>query len=371
MNNFTNNILTLLALLLLTQVSYSQKAKKTIAKDPSKYITKYDQSFYGVGPEVYFLPSPRTREEVLAEQVETLKHKYSQIAPFNDTIQRALLHQNLVKRYESTENASFINNYITTNPIKLNDWEKTVNNLALNNDEYFVAGLLNEIAKQYIIQNESTKAETILQKALEISPNDSFSTTIEENLSALYFYNKKYREAIILEENKYKNALSAKSSLEQGMILVKIAKLHAYNNNCNLAEETVIKRAIPLFNRLKDNNNKINAWVELAEMYQINNRYTEAQWFLIQAKELAEENNIKAYDLKIEYHLGYAKFQQKNYNVSRKELETAMGYALQEKNQLIVLSSLQMLAQISYNQRKFTEAEEILNSYIALKKQIF
>lgn len=368
---YTNTILTLFVLLFLTQVSYSQKAKTTIAKDPSRYITKYDQSFYGIGPEVYFLPSPRSKEEVLAEQIETLKHKYTQIAPFNDTIQRALLHQNLVKKYESTENASLIANYITTTPIRLNDWEKTVNNLAQNNDAYFITGLLNEIAKQHIIHNEATTAETILQKALTISPNDSFRTAIEENLCALYFYNKKYREAIIIEENKYKNALSTKSRVEQGMILVKIAKLHAYNNNCNLAEETVIKRAIPLFNKLKDNNNKINAWVELAEMYQINNRYTEALWFLIQAKELAEENNINTYDLKIEYLLGYAKFQQKNYNVSRKELETAMGHALQEKNQLIVLSTLQMLAQISYNQRNFNEAEEILNSYIALKKEIF
>ncbi len=94
-------------------------------------------------------------------------------------------------------------------------------------------------------------------------------------------------------------------------------------------------------------------------------------WFLIQAQDLAKNENINKYNAEIEFMLGSAKYHQKNLNVSKVELTKAMTLAKEKGNKYLELSALQLLGEISLQQNNIDEAETFLQSYWELRNQLF
>src|SRR5690606_665711 len=56
-------ILGLLSLILSAEGLHAQSQDDDL--DPSGFVNKYDTSFTGIGPKVYTLPAPRSKEEIL------------------------------------------------------------------------------------------------------------------------------------------------------------------------------------------------------------------------------------------------------------------------------------------------------------------
>ncbi len=331
------------------------------------FTQKYDTTFAGIGPEAYFLPAPQSKSESLIDQ-------YKSINTANDSIKKLFLLQEYIANYENTVNQSFVREIIQSDTLQHKSWEKATEK-EINAGSYYIAiGLLNEFAKQYVLEKNFDQAEQLLKKALEYADNDI--TVIEKptliaNLYSLYLLNNKFKEVEYLENTTYKQALGSKSLEKQANSLIKLALLDAYQNNFSNAEATIIKKAIPLFNKTKDYNGKINAWIKLAEIYALNKKYTEAQWFLIQAQELANLKRIPNYDTTIEFLLGNAKFQQANLKVSEKELSKALKLAQENKNNYIELFATQLLGEIYLKQNRIPEAEAYIKSYWEIRNKIF
>ena len=84
-----NTFIALLAAFgLLTALS--SYAQESYPKDPAGYITKYDANFDGIGPQIYFLPAPLPK-------VEVLKAKYKETSLFFDTLTSEIQLQKLLK----------------------------------------------------------------------------------------------------------------------------------------------------------------------------------------------------------------------------------------------------------------------------------
>lgn len=367
MPNMKLNIYTLTVCLCFVVCSITTMAQTTNQQDPARYILKYDTAFSGVGPTIYFLPLPRSKEDVLVDDLDKLDD-------FNDAIRQAFLYQDLLKSFAQTANYAEVAEIIKVKAIAAEDWHKVSQDQLDSNNQEVAIGILNALAKQYILKQETDKAELLLTKALDIATQEEKIADIDivlSNLSSVYFYNKNFLEAGKTEEAYYKAAILEKSIINQGKSLVRIATILAFDKDYNAAESTIIRKAIPLFNKAKDYDSKINAWVKLAKIYQLNNRHPEAQWFLLQAKELSALKNITTYNTDIEYMLGYSKFIQNNLIVSQKELTGALSLAQKEGNKYIELSAIQLLGQISTKQNRMLEAEQFLLSYWKLRNELF
>lgn len=362
--NIFPTFLCLLTACLSHLLSYGQPTSSLT--DATGVIKKYDATFNGIGPKVYFVPAPMKEIDIINE--------FKVIALFTDSITKFSLQEELINSFENTRNYSIVENIILLDSLSLQNYDRAVAYQIEAENKLLATGLLNAFAKVYILNKDYNQAESLLTKAYNLIEDDrnfEDKSVLQYNLSAIFLFNKKYNDAKLVEENTTLDAKRNKSISNEANSLVRIALIEAYSENFSVAEQTIIRKAIPLLNRAKDYDNKINAWIKLARIYTLNKKYTEAQWFLIQAQELARLKGISKYAPQIEYMLGYAKYHQDNFQVSQKELVRALKLAQENGDRHIEIASTQLLGEIALKQNKISEAETFLNSYWKLRKAYF
>ncbi|WP_437919222.1 tetratricopeptide repeat protein [Sphingobacterium sp. LRF_L2] len=365
---YKNNIICFLLILNALFAYMELKAQKKEQKlDPAGYVTKYDTTFTGIGPSVYVLPPPRTREELLTDQ-------YKEKTYFQDSIDKALDFQQLVHEFRPTSNISNIQAILTPLPATSLAWNTLIES-EIDHANYITAyGLLHAYAEISLRTGAVHQTLGLLQSALQQAqktPNTLDIATIQYNLGNVYLFEKDIQQAGVFQDAYYKHAVKKQSTIEQANSLVKIAMIHAYDKDFRTAENNIIRKAIPLLNRAKAYEQKILAWQTLAKIYQLQNKHTEAQWFLIQARNLATEKNFRDELAEIEYMLAFSKFIQQNYKVAQKEFIQADALAKSEDNKLLQLAIIDKLGQIYMTQRELNKAEGALNDYQTLRKELF
>lgn len=359
--------LALLGIFLSGNLPVAPAAAQQKTLDPAGYVLKYDTEFNGIGPRVYVLPAPRTKEE-------EIRDTYMEIAGFQDSIIQALQYRRLVENWKNTANNATILQLVTPAPKSTADWNSLIAGYTDQNSHSIATGLLNEYAKLRILQQETSQAIGILESALlqaTAQPSTQDIGIIQSNLSALLLYNKNYIQAGNYEEAYYKQAVQNKSIVDQANSLVKIALIQAYDKDYRSAENNIIRKAVPLFNKAKAYEGKTAAWLILAEIYQMQNKHTEAQWFLIQARDLATVKNFTNDLAEIEYMLASSKYVQKNLTVSKNELETAYDLAKKEDNKYLQLAIVEKIGRINLQQDDIDEAEKQLRDYWKIRKELF
>lgn len=360
------NSLYRLAVIIFTLMT-SVTIGKAQSADPAGYVLKYDTNFKGIGPEVYFLPAPRTKEEIL---VDLYKEKEN----FGDSISRALDFQLLLAEFKFTGNSGHIKQFYRPFPQNSEDWNTLINQVQRAGNIILASGLLNEYAWESLQNKNINQTIGLLIGALEnvrrIS-SDTEMAVIQSNLVNVYLFNRNFTEAAVLQEQYLAKATSNKSIVEQANSWVKIAKVQAHRQDYKLAESSIIRKAIPLYNRARDYAMKVVAWQQLANIYQMHNKHTEAQWFLIQARDLAAERGVHGEAAEIEYMLASSKMAQKNYKVAIKEFENAKKLAKKENNELLELAIHNKLGEAHIALANYDEAENELEHYWELRKKLF
>ena len=334
--------------------------------DPSGFVTKYDSTFAGIGPKVYVLPAPRTKEE---ELVDSYKEKKG----FYDSIARQLDYQNIIEDFKPTSNAGYIKQNFNPFPSNEQDWNALLTKLEQNRNLPLAAGLSNEYALELLKQGEIGKSIAILIRGLNManSANTGEKFALEHNLANAYLYNGNISDASAMQETFLQSAVSNKAQVDQANTLVRIAMVQAYQKNFKAAENTIIRRGFPIFNKTKNYTGKVNALINLAKIYQLQNKHTEAQWFLIQARDLATLRRVVNQLPEIEYMLAFSKYVQQNYSVAQREFEKAKSLADEEKNKVLQLAIHDKLGDIYLLQGNFEDAEQELSDYWRLRNELF
>jgi len=335
--------------------------------DPAGYVNKYDTDFDGVGPRVYVLPAPRTREELLTDS-------YQEKTAFQDSIHRALDLQQLIAEFKTTRAEMNVQYLLSPMPSTALAWNELVEREVGRGNYNTAYGLLHTYASLSLKEGTISQTLGLLQSALQHAQktsNTSDVAVIQYNLANIFLYDKNIQQAGYFQEAYYKTAVQQKNIIDQANSLLKIALIQAYDKDYRSAENNIIRKAIPLLNRAKAYEQKIVAWQTLARIYQLQNKHTEAQWFLIQARDLANSKNFNEELPEIEYMLASSKFVQKNYNVAKKEFLQADELAKSEDNKLLQLAIIDKLGQIYMTQSDFNNAETALLNYKDLRTELF
>lgn len=341
--------------------------EKVQSPDPAGYVNKYDASFKGIGPSVYLLPAPRTREELLTDS-------YNEKVYFQDSIDRALDFQQLLEEFKQTSNQSNIQYLLSPMPSSSLEWNNLIEKEIARENYSATYALLHAYAELTLRDGAIHQTLGLLHSALQNAQKTANAldvSTIQYNLGNVYLFDRDIEQAGLFQETFYKTALKQQSIVEQANSLIKLALIQAHDKDYKSAENNIIRKAIPLLNRAKAYDRKIIAWETLARIYQFQNKHTEAQWFLIQARDLAKNKKFSGELAEIEYMLASSKFVQKNYKVARKEFLQADELAKTENNKLLQLAIADKLGQIYMTQRDLNEAEEALKSYEGLRKELF
>lgn len=340
-------------------------------KEPSSRaltdVTKYNKTFKGIGPQVYFLPAPRSKQELLTDS-------YLEKASFQDSIVRALDFQRMVASYADVRSQDNILSQFTPFPTDEPTWNSLINAQLSSGQLNAAYGLQNNFAQYLLTKQKPSQAIQMLHTALLNAQKMESSidiATIQANLSRIYMFERNMEQAGYFQEAYYKEALSNKQLKEQASSLVQIAMIQALDKDFRSAENTIIRKAIPLFNKVKAYDGKILAWEQLARIYQLQNKHTEAQWFLIQARDLANAKSLNDDLAEIEYLLASSKLIQKNTKVAKLEFLKADVLAKKENNKLLQLAILDKLGEVYLQQKDLSNAETTLAEYYELRKELF
>lgn len=358
-------ILGVFALGLSTTYTQAQQVDGTL--DPAGYVNKYDTDFNGVGPRVYVLPAPRTREELLTDS-------YKEKVSFQDSIDRALDFQQLIAEFKTTSAERNVQYLLSPMPRTALAWNELVEREVERGNYNAAYGLLHTYASLSLKEGTISQTLGLLQSALQHAQktsNASDVAIIQYNLANIYLYDKNIQQAGYFQEAYYNTAVQQKSIVDQANSLLKIALIQAHDKDYRSAENNIIRKAIPLLNRAKAYEQKIVAWQTLARIYQLQNKHTEAQWFLIQARDIANSKNFSGELAEIEYMLASSKFVQQNYNVAKKEFLQADELAKSEDNKLLQLAIADKLGDIYMTQNDLHNAEAALHSYHHLREELF
>ncbi len=354
----------LLYILLFLSLSVQAQAQKEKTLDPYGYVTKYDTLFNGIGPKVYILPLPRT----LAEEMTDI---YKEIAQFQDSIDQGLQYFRLFSTFKKTSNYTHIADMVKKNRTA----QEYIPLLQQHSSQNILSyALYNEQAAQYVVEQNYQAAAEALNAALSRAQSQNKAedvAIIQSNMASLFLLQGRFNEAADLEKNFLKYAEGKKDLAAQADSHTRIALIQAYNKDFRSAENTVIRKALPLFNKSKYYSGKIDGWIILAEIYRNQNKHTEAQWFLIQAKDLANEKSYVEKLPMIEYMLGSSKMIQSNYRVAKQELEKAWDLAESSPNKYLQLAIAEQLGRAHVNLKNFVEAENYLQKYWNIRKDLF
>ncbi|WP_159634773.1 tetratricopeptide repeat protein [Sphingobacterium composti Ten et al. 2007 non Yoo et al. 2007] len=355
----------LFSILSTINLVYSQSlAQDTL--DPYGFVNKYDTKFNGIGPKVYILPLPRTLKD---EMIDT----YKEIQTFQDSIHLGYHKERLISTFKRTSNNQFVHNIIQ-DKISESDQTKLLQKFIEQKNHAVVYGLYNIIANDYLLEGKIYKALEALNTALshaQSANNPQDIATIQSNLASTYLLTNKFDEALHLESLHLENALKTKNIADQAVSTAKIAWIQAYKKEYHTAENTIIRKAIPLFNKSKYYAGKVDAWIILADIYRAQNKHTEAQWFLLQARDLAKEKDFSEKLATIEYMLGSSKMIQSNYKVAQNELEEAWNLVKGEEDNFLQLAIAEQLGRSHVHLKDYESAKNFLDQYWSLRKSLF
>ena len=361
-----NIVIAILASIGLTH-TYLAHAQTQQPQDPAGYITKYDVSFDGIGPAVYFLPAPLPR-------IEDLYLQFTKTTSFVDSITDQLAQNQRKETYRFVgPSPDSVSKGSLQTESKLVYEALIQEAIAIGNPLLFYS-TTNRYAHYLLSTGDTEAAITELHKALlsaEQTKNSTDIQLLQQNLIELLISVGKYQEAKQVAQAQLQWGIKDKNQAAQGYSLLNQARILGLEKAYQEAENMIIRKTFPLFNRSKNKEGKARALTTLAEIYRAQHKLTEAQWFLLQARDLAHENNSHRDIASIEYLLGVSKFEQENYTVAQKELQAALQYAKIQDNKHLQLIILDRLGRIALIQNDLISANEQLKDYWKLRREIF
>jgi tetratricopeptide (TPR) repeat protein len=146
--------------------------------------------------------------------------------------------------------------------------------------------IMNTYAVYYGKKGELDKSILYFREAIclkELIKDKNGIISISNTLSAIYKILGNYDEAIASNEYLIKVYKSLNNQSQVAKLYVNIASLKGLQRKYDESEYYIMKRALPLFQRPLNQNGRMNCFVNLADMYQLKNRNSEAKWYYLAA----------------------------------------------------------------------------------------
>lgn len=342
-------------------MSYAQES----STDNTNTIIKYNSDFKGIGPKVYILPPPKSKTEQLIELFDSSTRK-----DFAKKIAQELRYKTLLTQIKSLTDQAQFQYLIHPVPTDLGKWNELLVRIGQQYDDHANYSLLNEAGLFAVHHNLPDQAIAYFENAIQIAAKGNHKldkTLLNQNLAVVLLYAGKFEKAELAAQENLKSAVQSKNTHEQANAWMQIAMAKAGMKNYDGAELDIIRKAIPLYNKSKAYGDKIIAWQQLAQVYFDQNKFTEAQWFLLQAQQLAENKKLTHELAAIEYVLASSKLLDNNIKIAKKEFLSALLMARERKDIQLELAVLDKLGEVYILLKDYKQAENTYEDFAKLK----
>ena len=339
--------------------------------DFSGYISKYDSTFSGIGPEVYFLPPPKTAAELLDDRFADKEVDSAVVEEYVDRM-------NYYHRLRMTGDNSVIAKYL---PLETASAASVEGRLLTEIDRFeklgsvnLVGDLQNRLAMEYLAIGADQFAIEFFKKAMDTKQRANQSAdrdAIGHNLAVTYEYLGELTKARVLRDELYRRAMESHNADQQGYAMMELAVVKAKQGATDEAERDIIRKVVPLFRRNRNDSGRISAYCTLAYVYYLQHKYPEAQWFFLQAKTIADERGIAGQLPEIIFGLAEVKKVSGNPTVAIEEYKVADDLARKDHILGMQLAIQDALGDLYHEAGDYDDAAIALRKYDTLKHLLF
>src|SRR5690554_2220242 len=333
--------------------------------------TTYDRDFDGIGPRVYHLPPPPSDAELLSRQIES---KLAETIALPRMLSKATTLNDLRNVGNSTLNVDLLagdkqsaEGWLLMEIDRLSQW----------GDWDQIGDLYLLLGREYFRIGATEQAHANLEKALSAKlavNNYQDVMQIRNSLALMYEYDNDLRCAQDLYTNLVHETRQRNNRLLQARAQMRLAFLKAKQGHFYEAEQDLIRTVEPMYRQMRSRSGdlgRIFTYRTLADVYRLQNRHPEAQWFLLQAKEIIDNKNLQEFLPLILFDLAEVKKSSGNTTVAINEYLLADELSGDQTDDLVLKLAIQdALGDIYHGHGQFKEALEALNRFDTLKAKL-
>lgn len=331
----------------------------------------YDRDFDGIGPRVYHLPPPPSEAELLSRQIESklqetiaLPRMLSKATTLNDLRDAGTSSLNIDLLAGDKQSAE---GWLLMEIDRLSQW----GDLDQIGDLYLLLG------REYFRIGAMEQAHANLEKALsaKLAVNKHQDVMqIRNSLALMYEYDNDLHCAKALYTGLMEEARQRNNRVLQARSQMRLAFLKAKQGSFYEAEQDLIRTVEPMYRQMRNRSGdlgRIVAYRTLADVYRLQDRHPEAQWFLLQAKEVIDNKNLTEILPLILFDLAEVKKSSGNTTVAINEYLLAEELSGDQTDDLVLKLAIQdALGDIYHGSGQFKEALEALNRFDTLKAKL-
>jgi tetratricopeptide (TPR) repeat protein len=363
-----------LTAILLSGINSSASVKGSVLRDTLPGSQKPVKTVK-VGPVEYWLPPPV--DSVLLRRLAKLANDKI----FNASVDAAFIRK---EKDDSTlrdrQNILLLQQILTETETSDEPNEKIISTLSQVLDSYKKSGdikgqslIMNTYAVYYVKKGEVDKAIPYFQDALhlkELTKDKKEINKITINLAGIYKVMGKYNEAIALNESTIRNSPEFKERNQKAEAYINIASMKGLTQKYDEAENDIIRKALPLFSSVGNKHGRMLCFTTLGELYTIQKRYSEAKWYLLQADALTDFLNDKQSKVANLIKLAEVKNAIGDHDLALEDYKLAEQLA-SENNYKDKLAEIKgEIGETYWKMGNYTAANNALNEYTSLKVNI-
>jgi tetratricopeptide (TPR) repeat protein len=157
------------------------------------------------------------------------------------------------------------------------------------------AGILSSLGTNAAVEGNMDKALMFFHDALKINSELNNKPAVVKNyfsLARIYKYREDLMEALKYNELIMEEALASRNNRYLGEAYLNLASIWTAQKKYKDAEGIIMNKALPLFAyKIHDKIGSMRCYDQLAEIFQLQKRFSEAKWFYIQSNMLARKIN--------------------------------------------------------------------------------
>jgi len=336
------------------------------AQTHAKHPAKYNKEFSGIGPEVYILPPPRTKEEILQDQYSTKK-----------TEQVTLIQ--LIDKLELSDRLKRINNEAlplslmdSTNMDREAQIKAAISYYEQSNQYDFVLAWKNNLGTYKLLNGDLDEARQLFISSLNIYKlnNDVDNQQIVlQNLAILEEQSGNFLRSLEYYDELLAIAKKTKNIQREGLLNLSVALLQAKLGNYSVAHNLIIKRSFPLLQKAKYFADVVNALNTLAAIKESEEKFTEAKWIYLQAIDVATIYKDERGLAQSLFNVAQLKTRIGDSTLAISDYKSAKDLAIKYGMNALLVEIEDSLGNVYLDSGNYTEAALALSSYNTLKSE--
>lgn len=338
----------------------------TLAQTNVKHPSKYNKEFSGIGPQVYILPPPKTKEEILQDQYSTKR------------IEQVTLIQ-LIDKLELSDRLKRINN--ESLPIGLIDSahmdreaqiKSAISYYEQANQHDSVLAWQNNLGTFKLLNGDLDEARDLFIGSLntyKLHNDISNQQIVLQNLAILEEQSGNFLTSLGYYDELLDLAKKTKNIQREGLLNLSIALLQAKLGNYSAAHNLILKKSFPLLQKAKYFPDVVNALNTLATIKESEEKFTEAKWIYLQAIDVATIYKDEKGLAQSLFNVARLKTRIGDSILAIPDYKLAKDLAIKYSMNALLVEIEDSLGDVYLDSGNYTEAALALSSYNILKSE--